>query len=97
MSRPAYVYRLDVVWPEGTPRVGCDLSEPYSTCESCYTLDRTGGWPRWRRYLSAVNAGRRAARLRHLGAQVTVQRSRPIEFPEPLTPVDTGAVDDDDD
>jgi hypothetical protein len=82
-ARPVYVYRLDVVYPEGVDwRNPPPAWEPdtfvYGDGE---TADTTFHWPQIRQYLSARAAENRANLLRKYGATVTVVRSQPVEWP----------------
>jgi hypothetical protein len=89
VARNAYLYRLNVTIPEAFQELGW---EPPGWRE-----DRTdeGGsfcgnpdgfsWPPRRMYVSATGAHIRKRLLEDWGAKVTVTRSLPVEWPEPIT------------
>lgn len=89
-EREVRVYRLMFVKPEGSDVPGW---EPAAWADYCERLDwwdfdaETGGagtppfrWPVRRHYLSANGAERRAARLRAVGIEASVQQSSPVSW-----------------
>lgn len=73
MSRPTYVYRLDVTYPPG---IGW-LNPPVAWRGEEYEFR----WPGTRLYLARSSAMRRKALLESYGAQVTVVRSERVAWP----------------
>lgn len=87
-QRKVFVYRLAVEYPPGSLVLGWAPAgwepatggydpvsgEPYDEDEF--------RWPQVRPYLSASGAKRRAELLRKFGAEVTIRRSLPVEWPE---------------
>lgn len=87
MPRATYLYRLQVTYPEGTDWPW----EPEGWSEFAAErglVDEDGGavgfyWPAERTYLSRSGAEARAEAFRRWGATVEVQRSKPVEWPQP--------------
>jgi hypothetical protein len=81
-KRPRYAYVLDVTYPEGSFTFGWapeDWVAPYQFGPN----DELDGfrWPSLRPYFSLSGATKRANLLRKYGAEVTVIRSLPMEWP----------------
>lgn len=82
MTRPTYVYRLRVEYPEGV-----DWRNPPEAWEADEWQAADGSiesrefqWPRVRPYLSASGAKARADLLRKYGCTVEIERSEPVRF-----------------
>lgn len=88
MREPTYyVYKLDVVYPEGSDAPGWQPAENYE--ERWGTDPETGGaevfpfeWPRPRRCLSYSTAKRWATQLTKWGCKVEIVRSQPVAWDE---------------
>jgi hypothetical protein len=85
----AYIYELDIIYPEGSHEPGW-RPECWSDPRFLARIGRKGrkqlaarvfSWPRERRFLSSSGAYGRAGLLRWYGAEVTVRRSLPVEWP----------------
>lgn len=76
MGRKRYVYKLDIDYPDEFPE---NLINSLMGAGSW--MQR---WPRERAFLSYSSAERRASNLRQCGCQVTIIRSKPIEWDGPI-------------
>ena len=91
-ARPIHVYRLEVVYPEGSQEPGWEpenYAEIWERLNPDYTSDPNYdgpiwpfAWPRAKTYLGAAGANKRADMIRAYGAKVEVRRSLPVEWPE---------------
>jgi len=89
MSRPSRIYRLTVVYPEGSHEPGwrpACWNDPQFlatlTAKQRREHKRTSfRWPRERRFLSSSGAYWRAGLLRWYGAEVEVLASDPVTWP----------------
>lgn len=90
MSRYQYVWRLKVVYPEGSHEKGWrpalwsdpDFLKRLPRDERRALKRREFRWPRERVFLSSSSAWGRAALLAMYGARADVQRSARIQWPE---------------
>ncbi len=90
----AHVYRLVICYPEGSQRPGwrpACWSDPETRARMPRkvrrAIDKTVfRWPRERMFLSSSSAYERAWLLRFYGADVTVERSCAVTWPEYLPP-----------
>ena len=86
MARATYLYRLIVTLPpeaadpEWEPQAWLD--EPVPPVQYAEGDDARFSWPSNQHYLSATNAKRRADLFRKYGAEVTIERSAPVTWPE---------------
>lgn len=92
MSRPVHIYRLDVLYPEGSrfdpehpeDRRWDHWEPPGGTWDPGYSADPEYDdrfrWPAERLYLSSSAAKRRAALFEKYGAKVTIERSEPVTW-----------------
>lgn len=96
MSRYQYIWRLKVVYPEGSHEKGWrpalwsdpEFLKKLSRDERRALRKREFRWPGERMFLSSSGAWGRAGLLLAYGAQVDVQRSERIQWPaEPAAPV----------
>jgi len=89
------VWRLDIIYPEGSREPGWHpacwddpgylASLPRRLRKTLRRWKRAGfRWPREREFLSSSAAYDRAALLRAWGADVLVQRSDPVTWPDPV-------------
>jgi len=80
--RSMFVYRLVVEYPEGSDAPGW---EPEGWEPEWFTLDETAPfrWPRVRSYFSLSGATARARLFARYGANVTIERSAPVDWSEP--------------
>lgn len=80
MSRPVFVYRLDVAYPADSSEPGW---EPEGWEPDWIAPDETRpfAWPAVRLYLSESGARGRARLLHSYGATVTIHRSLAVEWP----------------
>jgi hypothetical protein len=95
VTRPSRVYRLDIIYPEGSRQPGW---RPASYDDPRYLatltrrqrrehLARPFRWPRERQFLSSSGAYGRAGLLRWWGADVEVYASDPVTWPNPYESV----------
>lgn len=81
MTRPTYVYRLKVQYPEGVdwrnPPTGWEPEEVYGPEGPDVQKFR---WPPERAFLSKEAAAHRAKRLRDWGCTVIIERSEPVTW-----------------
>ena len=90
MSRPSRIYRLIIMYPEGSDRPGwkpgCWTSPAFTARLSRKArrelAKREFAWPRERMFLSSSAAHERAWLLRAYGAEVLVEASLPVQWPE---------------
>jgi hypothetical protein len=90
MSRVQRVYQLSVIYPEGSFSPGwwpaCwsspDFLKTLSRAERRELRRRQFRWPRERAFLSSSGAYGRASLLRWYGAEVAVQPSNPVTWPD---------------
>jgi hypothetical protein len=75
--RKVYLYRLRVTLPPEAAEPGW---EPQAWLDDDYRGDFR--WPETRLYLSGGWARRRANLFRKYGAQVTIERSAPVTWPD---------------
>lgn len=90
-ERPTYVYKLHVLYPEGSDKAGW---EPPGWEPEVHGTDGEWigfQWPRNKLYLSRTGAVKRAALLERFGAKVTIERSYPVRFggPDPMEALQT--------
>jgi hypothetical protein len=88
-DRKAYVYRLNVTLP---PEAADPSWEPGAWLEELPSYPEGGmspealedgfRWPRQRRFLSESGAKKQAGLFRKYGAEVTIERSAPVEWPQ---------------
>jgi hypothetical protein len=86
-ERKAHVYRLNVTLP---PEAADPSWEPRAWLEEMAPYPEEGRnvegdefrWPRQRRFLSESGAKKQAGLLRKYGAEVTIERSAPVEWPQ---------------
>lgn len=76
-SRPLYVYRLIVEYPEK------DAPPPLWEDQNADEPHVVFSWPRARNYLSFSGAKKRADLLRRYGCVVGINRSEAVEWVEP--------------
>jgi hypothetical protein len=105
-GRPVTVYRLTIMYPEGSqepgwrparwraqeatlPVRGSLLSRRKDRGFRKWVRDREFRWPAERRFLSSSSAYERARLLRSYGAEVAVERSLPVEWPDTCFTEDT--------
>ena len=85
-----HVYRLDIIYPEGSGAPGwapANWPHPAAPRKLRRQMTRRGfTWPRERMFLSSSGAYYRAWLLESYGAEVTVRRSLPVEWPDPRQP-----------
>lgn len=84
--RATYLYRVRVIkYPEGSEVYGWapENWEPYIDGADPFADEAVFSWPNQRQYLSKKNADGRAELFRKYGAEVVVERSDPITWPEP--------------
>ncbi len=76
-----YVYRLHITYPEGSRREGW---HPQGWEPDVYLHEegwRPFSWPQEREFLSRSGADHRAGVLRGYGARVTIEQSKPVQWP----------------
>lgn len=94
MTRPAKVYRLEIVYPEGCrlpgwhPAIWTDPGwlrglDREQRRQIRALLRKPFKWPRERLFLSSSGAYGRAALLQAYGAEVEVRASLPVAWPNP--------------
>lgn len=93
MTRPSYVWRLDVEYPPTEPWPRAGVPGNAASYEFAEQNDGHFWWPRHTRCLSERTANKRAELLRKYGATVTVVRSNPITWPDPLPSVQREEVE----
>lgn len=81
MSRPVYVYRLVVEYPEGVdwrnpPKGWVPLEAPHPEGSDVQRFS----WPTRRHYMSREGATNRADLLAEWGCIVTIERSNPVTW-----------------
>jgi hypothetical protein len=86
-GRKTHVYRLNVTLPPEAsdpswePDAWLDELPPYP--EEGRNVEGDGfRWPRQRRFLSQSGVSKQAALFRKYGAEVTIERSAPVEWPQ---------------
>ena len=92
-TRKAFVYRLDIKYPEGSDEEDWEPEGEWWQYTWQYTrsgyspdpADAEFSWPAEHLYLSASGADKRAYMLRKWGATVNVVRSKPVEWVTPST------------
>lgn len=85
MSRPVYVYRLDVTYPEGVdwrnpPKAWLEERAEEGPLDD--GRERYFAWPTRRHYMSREGAMNRADLLAEWGCIVTIERSNPVTWGE---------------
>jgi len=89
-ERRAHVWRLDIKYPPGSQKPGWEPADwdPWPD-GLAGGFDADGAplgavfrWPRRLRFLSASGAKKQADLFRKYGAEVTVERSAPVEWPQ---------------
>lgn len=97
-GRNAHVFRLDIIYPEGSREPGWQPDSWESFLRSLPPLQRRRvrkagfRWPRERMFLSSSSAYDRACLLRAFGADVQVLRSDPVTWPAHWTWEDEAAT-----
>jgi len=81
VSRPQYVWKLEVEYPDTDPWPRGGVPGNQASYEFADANDGHFWWPRHTRYLSERTANRRAELLRKYGATVRVVKSDPISWP----------------
>ena len=80
MSRPSYVWKLEVEYPSSEPWPNGGVPDNAASYKFAAQNDGHFWWPRCPRYLSKRAAVKRADLLRMYGATVTVVQSDPITW-----------------
>lgn len=90
--RTMHLYRLDVIYPEGSddPSWVPDEDEWVALCEErgyteywgdAFRYPEWPGWPTPRIYRTRHGAEKRAHYLERFGAKVTIHKSLPVQWP----------------
>jgi hypothetical protein len=83
-ARAVRVYRLDIIYPEGSREPGWEPAAWRAMSRSQRRkLPAVFAWPRERQFLSSSSAYERANLLGWYGADVEVQASDPVTWPNP--------------